>query len=100
MGRFNVIRLRWFAVAAVLFCGISAAGQDSRPPLLQDIVVQPQNNSAVPSATPMVLKTGSVSAAGVGSGGVRTLFPALATVDIPGYSGVLIESLDGNVVLE
>ncbi len=28
------------------------------------------------------------------------MFPALANVEIPGYSGVLVESLDGNVVLE
>jgi D-alanyl-D-alanine carboxypeptidase/D-alanyl-D-alanine-endopeptidase (penicillin-binding protein 4) len=28
------------------------------------------------------------------------LFPALASVNIPGYSGVLVESMDGNVVLE
>jgi D-alanyl-D-alanine carboxypeptidase/D-alanyl-D-alanine-endopeptidase (penicillin-binding protein 4) len=99
MGRSYVIQLRWFAVAAILFCGMAAAGQDSRPPLLQDIIV-PTQNSAVPSSTPLVLKTGSVESSGVGSGGVRTLFPALASVEIPGYSGVLIESLDGNVVLE
>ncbi len=100
MGKLHVIKLQWFAVAAILLSGVAAAGQDPRPPLFQDIVVPTQNNSAVPSATPLVMKTGSVAPAGVGSGGVRTLFPALASVDIPGYSGVLIESLDGNVVLE
>jgi len=54
--------------------------------------------SAVPSATPLITKTGSAEP--VAAGGVRTLFPALASVQIPGYSGILIESLDGNVVLE
>jgi D-alanyl-D-alanine carboxypeptidase/D-alanyl-D-alanine-endopeptidase (penicillin-binding protein 4) len=100
MGRSKVIRLRWLAVAAILFCGIVISGQDTRPPLLQDIALAPQANMPWPSATPLVTKTGSVATTGVGSGGVRTLFPALASVEIPGYSGVLIESMDGNVVLE
>ncbi len=47
---------------------------------------------------PLVTKTGS--SLPVNSGGIRTLFPALAEVQIPGYSGVLIESVDGNVVVE
>mgnify|MGYP000215096734 CR=1 FL=1 len=94
----NVIKLQSFVVAAVLFCGMTAMGQDTRPPLFQDIQVQ--TNPATPSATPLVSKTGSVTAAGVPTSGVRTLFPALASVEIPGYSGILIESLDGNVVLE
>ncbi len=97
---FYVINLRWFAVAALFVSGLTVAGQDTRPPLLQDISVQSQNHSATPSATPLVRKTGSAAPAGVGSTGVRTLFPVLADVAIPGYSGVLIESLDGNVVLE
>lgn len=100
MRRSKVIKLRWFAVAAILVNGLAVAGQDSRPPLLQDITVQTQNNSATPTATPLVQKTGSVAPSGVGSGGIRTLFPVLADVTIPGYSGVLIESMDGNVVLE
>ena len=94
----NVIKLQSFVVGAILLIVVTAAGQDSRPPLLQDIQVQ--NNSATPSATPLVTKTGSVASSAVPPTGVRTLFPALAAVDIPGYSGILIESLDGNVVLE
>ncbi len=91
-------RLSWLAVAAVWLTGASAYGQSPKPPLLQDIQIQSQNHSAVPSATPLVQRTGSV--APVGAGGVRTLFPALGAVQIPGYSGILIESLEGNVVLE
>jgi D-alanyl-D-alanine carboxypeptidase/D-alanyl-D-alanine-endopeptidase (penicillin-binding protein 4) len=34
------------------------------------------------------------------SSGIRTLFPAIADVSIPGYSGLIVESLDGNVVAE
>jgi serine-type D-Ala-D-Ala carboxypeptidase/endopeptidase (penicillin-binding protein 4) len=82
---------------AALMCVIAGLnfGQGSPQPLLQDIkVVQP-------SATPnLVHKTGSVKAAPVSSNVVRTLFPALQDVSIPGYSGVLVESLDGNVVIE
>ncbi|MBK8467557.1 MAG: D-alanyl-D-alanine carboxypeptidase [Chloracidobacterium sp.] len=40
--------------------------------------------------------SGSATSANV----VRTLFPALADVSIPGYSGVLVESLAGSVVIE
>ncbi len=74
--------------------------QNSRPPLLQDLDVRTSSSAAVPTATPLVRKTGSVTVAPVASNAVRTLFPALAQVSIPGYSGVLVESLDGNVVLE
>ena len=34
------------------------------------------------------------------SNSIRTLFPAIADVSIPGYSGLIVESLDGNVVAE
>ena len=76
----------------------SAHAQDARMPLLQDIqVVQP-------SPTPLIQKTGSsVATTGLPvpiSSSVRTMFPALAQVSIPGYSGVLVESLDGSVVIE
>jgi serine-type D-Ala-D-Ala carboxypeptidase/endopeptidase (penicillin-binding protein 4) len=92
------IRLSWFAVAALWLSAVAVYGQSTRPPLLQDIQVASQNTVAVPSATPLVEKTGS--SAPTTAGAVRTLFPALAEVTIPGYSGILIESLDGNVVLE
>ncbi len=93
--------INWVCVAALIFAalGISQA-QNSRPPLLQDLDLKTSSSTAVPSATPLVRKTGSVTAAPVSGNVVRTLFPALAGVSIPGYSGVLVESLDGNVVLE
>jgi len=68
-------------------------------PLIQEIQVV-QNNQAKPSGSPsLVQKTGSVTTA-ASTNVVRTLFPALADVSIPGYSGVLVESMDGNVVIE
>lgn len=76
-------------------------GQGSPPPLLQDIKVVKDNYSAKPSRTPaLVQKTGSALPAPITLNPVRTLFPVLADVTIPGYSGILIESMDGNVVIE
>ena len=71
-------------------------------PMLQDIQVVSTNNSysPVPTSTPLVLKTASSAPTAAKTSSVRTMFPALAEVAIPGYSGVLIESLDGNVVIE
>lgn len=90
--------LRSFAVALIFITAGFTVAQD-RQPLLQDIQVQRETYSAMPSATPLVMKTGK-SLPVASSSGVRTLFPVLAEATIPGYSGVLVESLDGNVVLE
>lgn len=82
-------------------------GQTTKPPtkpLMQPITVQTEK-TATPSPTnsnttsaPLVTKTGSASP--VAAVARRTSIPALAEVDIPGYSGILVESLDGNIVLE
>ena len=87
----------FFAAFLVLAAG-SVFAQPPRIPLVQDIQVNPQTYSAVPSGTPMVMRTGSVES--TSPTGMRTLFPALASVTVPGYSGLLVESLDGNVVVE
>lgn len=85
----------FLCVAALVFFTSSVYFAQSPPPLLQDIQV------VKPGSTPsLVQKTGSSSAAPAPLNPVRTLFPALADVTIPGYSGVLVESLDGNVVVE
>jgi serine-type D-Ala-D-Ala carboxypeptidase/endopeptidase (penicillin-binding protein 4) len=87
--------------AAVLIFSLAGIGAGQAPPLLQDIKVVKDGRSAAPTATPsLVQKTGSVAPAPPPLNAVRTLFPALADVEIPGYSGVLVESLDGKVVLE
>ena len=89
-----------FVVPAIifLFAGLSFAQNIS--PLLQDVKVVHDNTGPFPSATPLIQKTGSVTPAAPTKSSVRTLFPALAEVSIPGYSGVLVESLEGNIVLE
>lgn len=83
---------------ALVVCAAGAAAAQAAMPLLQDIKV-----AGAPSATPpLVQKTGSVLPATLPSNAnaIRTLFPVLAEVEIPGYSGLIIESLDGKVVAE
>lgn len=84
-------------LAITLFGMISSFGQTAPQPLLQDIKVYGQP-TPYPTSTPLVQKTGGVTA--VASNAVRTKFPALAEVSIPGYSGILIESIDGSVMIE
>lgn len=99
----NILRSLIFALLPFVLTAVSV-GQ-SKSPLLQDIQVKNENYSVsqssqvIPTPTPLVSKTGSSTAA-VPMGGMRTLFPALAEVQPPGYSGILVESLDGNVVVE
>jgi D-alanyl-D-alanine carboxypeptidase/D-alanyl-D-alanine-endopeptidase (penicillin-binding protein 4) len=91
----------WLFVAASMFLTTGPNfGQSTPAPLLQDIRVKKESNQSVPTPTPMVSKTGKATPAVAPPNVVRTLFPVLAEVTIPGYSGILIESLDGNVVLE
>lgn len=93
--------LRWLFVATLVFlnAGVNFA-QGSRPPLLQDITVPKTNVTAAPSGTPSLIQRTGSTAPTMANSSIRTLFPVLADVSIPGYSGVLIESLDGNVVVE
>ncbi|CAN5468877.1 hypothetical protein BH10ACI3_BH10ACI3_20490 [soil metagenome] len=90
----------FFATAILFFLVGSGFGQDPRQPLFQDIQVKTDNNISVPTPTPLVQKTGSSTPAQPPMNQVRTLFPGLANVQIPGYSGVLVESLEGSVVIE
>ncbi|MBV9216004.1 MAG: D-alanyl-D-alanine carboxypeptidase [Acidobacteria bacterium] len=85
-----------FVILALLFSTGFAVAQDVRPPLTQDIQVY---RGPDPSPTPLVQKTGSSNPVPATSA-IRTMFPALAEVSIPGYSGVLVETLKGEVVME
>ena len=88
--------LTWLLVAIAFVFPSLALSQD-RPPLLQDIMIQ----QPAPSGTPLIQKTGSSEATAVViRNPVRTMFPALQDVDIPGDSGVLIEDMSGKVVIE
>ena len=98
-----------FIVAAMLCC-VSAIAQpevstskSSSPsstqsrPLLQDIQIYSD-----PGNGELVKKTGSsaISLGGAATSAIRSSFPILAETAIPGYSGVLVETLEGNVVVE
>ena len=86
-------KLSWLLLALAFVFPLAA--QD-RPPLLQTIAV------GQPSPTPLVQKTGSASSTAPVAvrNPVRTMFPALESVAIPGDSGVLIEDMSGKTVIE
>jgi len=104
---FKISNALWLSIA-VLIAGSGSAFAQSTPkarPLLQDIQVYKEEPA--PSATPLVRKTGSSSpvrrddvAPILAANGVKTSIPLLAETNIPGYSGVLVESLDGKIVVE
>ncbi|HMT06976.1 MAG TPA: D-alanyl-D-alanine carboxypeptidase [Pyrinomonadaceae bacterium] len=94
---------RTFAAVLLSLCAAIVGFAQGNSPLLQDIkVVKPAITAApVPTATPLVKKTGAVTTSPALPGSnVRTMFPMLAEVEIPGYSGVVIETLDNKTVLE
>jgi len=114
MNRFIKNKSVWFVVALWVSSTVSAFGQVSTKPtnpppkpLLQQIVVQPdKTNSSQPTnvkptgaSTPLVTKTGSSSPT-TNVVPRKTSFPVLADVDIPGYSGILVESMEGSIVLD
>ena len=80
---------------AFIFASTSSIfAQTSTKPLLQPIVVATDKDPA-PSSTPLVKKTGAVT-----STSADIVNTGLDSIEIPGYSGVLIETLDGKVVKE
>lgn len=87
MNKFTSKKVSWLSVAFVLFVASTVFAQPK--PLLQDIRV------AEPSATPLVNKTSSVSPTAA-----DVVTPGLDSVSIPGYSGILVETLDGKVIKE
>lgn len=114
MNRLTENKTLWISVAFLLLFGsfsTTTFGQPvySKPtapptkPLLQPITVQ---TAAKPSPTPLVQKTGSVTSSApaassaVTSNSVKTSIPIFRDTAIPGYSGVLVEDLEGNVVVE
>jgi D-alanyl-D-alanine carboxypeptidase (penicillin-binding protein 4) len=71
----------------------SAAYSQSTPPLLQDIKVQTDNDPST-----LVKKTSSTSPANAAR--ANSSIPVLADVDIPGYTGILVQKMDGTTVVE
>ncbi|HSU26550.1 MAG TPA: D-alanyl-D-alanine carboxypeptidase [Pyrinomonadaceae bacterium] len=110
------LKKSFFALLAAVCLGwMPAAGQSdsaksgpaagSVRPMLQDIKVQ--RDTTADSAPQLVKKTGSstartdiANASAAAANAIKTSFPILAETAIPGYSGVLVETLDGTVVVD
>lgn len=102
MNSFTKRKALWLSVFCALWINSTFAvfGQHSPAkappkPLLQPITVQTEKPNPGTQTNPLVTKTGSSAAVGR-----KTSFPVLADVEIPGYSGILVEDLEGNVVME
>ena len=101
MNRFSGKIVRWLLVVAFAYLmAASAQAQGDKSPMLQDLQVSRERYSATPSATPLVTKTAASAPLIANPNNIRTLFPILADVQVPGNSGILIENLDGAIVLE
>ena len=88
---------RLFAVFTILICSaVITFGQTSTKPYLPQISVQNATTTPTPTATPLVKNTGGSTAVS----NVNSSIPALKDVAVPGYSGILVESLDGKIVME
>jgi D-alanyl-D-alanine carboxypeptidase len=95
--------VKWFhlMVVATLLAsgGTTSVAQSGPPPLLQDIKVNPNSSSssADNSDDSLVTRTSSVAPLGV-----RPISsdPVLADIVIPGYTGILVQTLDGKTVVE
>lgn len=102
MKKFSLSITRWLSVFTLILVGTSALFAQTRP-LLQDIVVKTDPLVDSPS---LIRKTGSSTARidevvpNASGRAIKTSIPVLADVDIPGYTGILVESMDGNVVVE
>ena len=91
-------------VGAAVIATLGQAQPNGPQPFLQPITVY-KAPAPVTSATPLVQKTGSSSpsvavSAPLAAHAIKTSIPMLADTAIPGNSGVLVETLDGKVVVE
>jgi D-alanyl-D-alanine carboxypeptidase/D-alanyl-D-alanine-endopeptidase (penicillin-binding protein 4) len=95
--RKNALWLCTVFMSVIGFTAVTTFGQQvyTRPttttptpkPYIQDIQVQPTNTNPNPSSSPLVARTASVN-------------PVINDVTIPGYSGILVETLDGKAVVD
>lgn len=98
--RINALWLCTIFLSMVGLTAVNAPGQvytrptttttPSPKPYLQDIPVQQTKTNPLPSSTPLITKTSSVSSS----------YPVIGNVEIPGYSGILVETLDGKSVVD
>jgi D-alanyl-D-alanine carboxypeptidase/D-alanyl-D-alanine-endopeptidase (penicillin-binding protein 4) len=105
---FGSLKKKAFGLSiAIFWVGLVVVGTKAQPvytkptspspspsPFFQQIIIQP-TVKATPTPTPGVTKTGSVTPANP-----DVVNPGLSEMTIPGYSGVLIEDLNGKVIKE
>lgn len=100
MNSFTKNNILWLFVALILWVSSTTANTfaqtTNQKPLLQPIIVQTNKPSPAPSATPLITKTAS----SLPIKSINTSYPVLADVDIPGYTGILVETADGKPVME
>ncbi len=97
--RLGVALAMWISLTASVFGQTVPSTQPIQKPkpLMQPITIQSGSIAKPqPSSTPLVTKTGS-SMPVVPR---KTSFPILADMEIPGFSGILVEDLNGNVVMD
>ena len=94
---FSRLRTIWFGFAVFAAFAVTASAQTSAPqPFLQDIQVQKPESG--PSAD-LVKSTSSVSPV-AGAIHANSSVQALADVEVPGYTGILVQKMDGTTVVE
>lgn len=91
----------WYCLT-VLVLGIAMPVAAQTPkPFLQDIQVHRETTET--SANPLVKKTSDVDIiqpAAISYSPIVTTIPTLENIAIPGYSGILVETVDGEPVIE
>lgn len=93
MNRFILNKAFWLTVAFVSVFTSTALAQNPKP-YLPPIVVHTEDTK--PALSPTVKKIGNSAS----TSAVDTVNPILEDVNIPGYSGVLIETADGKILKE
>ncbi|MEQ1764383.1 MAG: hypothetical protein ABL984_14735, partial [Pyrinomonadaceae bacterium] len=90
----------WYCFAILVF-GLSIPVAAQTKPFFQDIQIQ--RDTPLPSSTPLIKKTSSVDIvqpAAISHSPIVTTIPVLENFAIPGYTGVLVETIDGERVVE
>lgn len=108
MNRFTEKKSLWLSVAFLLLFSWTSTETFSQSvyskpappskPFLQNIEVKKENSSTTlpsPSSTPLITKTAKVTPVVP-----NAAYSALGEVDIPGYTGILVETLDGKPVVD
>ena len=90
----NRLRAIWLSLVVFAFFGGTAAAQSTQP-FLQDIKVQTPETTEDPD---LVKKISAVSPSTAVH--ANSSIQALADVDIPGYTGILVQKMDGTNVVE